>query len=33
MNDQVRFFFDRFTGERREVVDLVAEPRRAVTSG
>lgn len=22
MNDQVRFFFDRFTGERREVVDL-----------
>jgi membrane-bound lytic murein transglycosylase D len=22
MNDQVRFFFDRFTGERREVIDL-----------
>ena len=22
MNDQVRFFFDRFTGERRDVVDL-----------
>ena len=22
MNEQVRFFFDRFTGERREVVDL-----------
>ena len=22
MNDQVRYFFDRFTGERREVIDL-----------